>query len=480
MPSRPRCSGAYALSERYPPDFNAPRGMGQVMRSGQAELIAHVTDAMIEAGARDAEHLAMIRGLGLKSAMLVPLNAHGRTLGVMSFVAAESGRRYDAHDLALAEELTGRAGLAVENARLYEREAGLRRRAEEADRRKDDFLALLGHELRNPLAPIRNAVHLLSLQPDDPAIVANARDMIGRQAAHMTRLVDELLDASRIARGKIQLRPERLDLAALVRTAAADQRLQLDTAGLTLEVGVPESPLWIHGDATRLTQVLGNLLDNARKFTDRGGRITVRLTQEGDRAVIAVTDTGIGITTDALPRLFEVFSQIDAGIDRSKGGLGLGLAVVKGLVELHGGSVAALSDGPGHGCTFLVRLPLAATDPAQRLHAPHGRRTGRSLRILVVDDNVDAADSLALLLRSDGHQVETVHDGPAALELSPRFHPEVVFMDIGLPGGMDGYEAARRLRAAGQRIGRPDRADRFRPGARRSSNRARRGSGRTS
>lgn len=613
---------ALQLSDRYPADFDSPRGMGQVMRSGRSELVAEITDQMVEAGARDAEHLAMIRGLGLRSLMIVPLNARGRTLGIMNFIAAESGRHYGPQDLALAEELTRRAALAVDNARLYreaqnaltqreqaarqlsllidasggltrslglsdvlaaildlshrlidadahaiwrlrgetgywevaqsaglsetylaaagqipaprqdmamepivaenveempaladrraayraegiasmmavplrlhgrvagtlvfyyrrrqqfdpvtirlgtalanlagsaistaelyEREASQRRRAEEADRRKDEFLALLGHELRNPLAPIRNAVQILALQGDNPQTVAKARDMIGRQAAQMTRLVDELLDASRIARGKVQLRPERLDLAALVRTAADDHRAQLEAVGLTLAIAVPDTPIWIHGDAARLTQVLGNLLDNARKFTDRGGAVTVRLQQEGDEAVLAVEDTGIGMTAAALPRLFEVFSQIDADIDRSKGGLGLGLAVVKGLVELHGGSVTARSDGPHRGSTFLLRLPLAGTggtDPAHTRNAPHAKRGVQPLRVLVVDDNVDAAESLALLLRSDGHHVEVAHDGTAALATAPRFRPEIAFMDIGLPGGMDGYEVARRLRA---------------------------------
>ena len=213
---------------------------------------------------------------------------------------------------------------------------------------------------------------------------------------------------------------------------------------------MPELPVWIHGDATRLTQVLGNLLDNARKFTDRGGALSVRLLQEGPWALLSVEHNGIGMSAEALPRLFEVFSQIDAGIDRSKGGLGLGLAVVKGLVELHGGTVSARSDGPGRGSTLLVRLPVASgstADPAQTVHGPHGKRSARRLRVVVVDDNIDAADSLAMLLRADGHEVEVAHDGVAALAVAPRFRPEVVLMDIGLPGGMDGCEVGHRLRA---------------------------------
>ena len=231
----------------------------------------------------------------------------------------------------------------------------------ETDRRKDEFLALLGHELRNPLAPIRNAVQILSLGGSDPAMVARAGEMIDRQVAHMTRLVDDLLDASRIVQGKIQLKRERLDLTALVRTTAEDHRAELVAAGLALAVELPSTSVCVNGDNARLTQVLGNLLHNAVKFTDPGGRITVRLVEEEGLAALSVQDTGVGISPASLPRLFEAFSQVESTVERSKGGLGLGLSVVKGLVELHGGRVRASSDGPGRGAVFTLWVPLDLT-----------------------------------------------------------------------------------------------------------------------
>ncbi len=329
-------------------------------------------------------------------------------------------------------------------------EEGLRRRNEqlaEADRRKDDFLALLGHELRNPLAPIRNAVTLLSMRPGDQAVVAQARAMIDRQATQMTRLVDELLDASRIARGKVQLRRERLDLAALVRAVADDHRAEVEASGLTLAVEVPGAPLFVHGDGARLAQVVGNLLHNASKFTDPGGRVTVRLAAEGGQADLRVEDTGVGIAPEALPKLFEVFSQVDATLARSKGGLGLGLSVVKGLVELHGGRVRAASDGPGLGAAFTAWVPLdhgpepSPVAPVPATPLPAGRR-----KVLIVEDGRDAAESLRLLLALQGFEVVVAHSGPEGVEVARRFLPEAVVCDLGLPG-MSGYEVARALRA---------------------------------
>jgi PAS domain S-box-containing protein len=332
----------------------------------------------------------------------------------------------------------------------------LHRRAEElaeAGRRKDDFLALLGHELRNPLAPIRTAVSLLELKENDPAVVAEARDMIGRQAAQMTRLVDELLDAGRIARGKVQLRRERLDLGLLARSAAGDQRGNLEAAGLELAVQTPPGPVWVHGDAVRLTQVVGNLLDNALKSTAPGGRVTVRLAVADGWAALSVEDTGIGIPADALPKLFEAFSQVDAAPERTPGGLGLGLSVVKGLVELHGGRVEAASAGLGHGSRFTVRLPL---DTASReRERPEVPPVGSSVadapgsppcKVLIIEDNRDAAESLRMLLDAYGHEVAVAYTGPEGIALARHFGPEVVICDLGLPG-MSGYEVARVLRA---------------------------------
>ena len=315
----------------------------------------------------------------------------------------------------------------------------------EADRRKDDFLAVLAHELRNPLAPIRNAVQVMKLIGPADADVCLARDVIDRQVAHLARLVDDLLDVSRISRGKVLLRAERLDLVPLVRAAVGDHRPLLESTGLRLVVDLPDRPIWVQGDPTRLLQVTGNLLQNARKFTDPGGTVTVRLAAEPDgaAATLVVRDTGIGMDDAMLARLFEPFTQADRSLDRSRGGLGLGLALVKGLVELHGGSVRARSDGPGTGSELTVRLPTAvpAQPPAERPGGPIA--SGRSLRVLVIEDHRDAAESLRMLLRLYGHRVDIARTGLDGLEAARQLRPDVVLCDIGLPGGMDGYAVAR-------------------------------------
>jgi CheY-like chemotaxis protein/two-component sensor histidine kinase len=308
---------------------------------------------------------------------------------------------------------------------------------------------MLAHELRNPLAPIRNAVEVLKLiGPQDPTL-AQARDMIDRQAAHMARLVDDLLDVSRITRGKALLRKEPLDLVPLVRVAAEDHRTLLEGTGLKLSVRLPDGPLWVEGDPTRLAQVVGNLLHNANKFTDAGGAVAVRLEADaaGREAVLTVRDAGIGMGPEILARLFEPFSQADRSLDRSRGGLGLGLALVKGLAELHGGSVRAASAGYGHGSEFTVRLPLTAAPAGRAASAPRGGGTRRPLRVLVVEDNRDAAESLRMFLELVGHQVAAAHSGQAGVEAARAMCPDVVICDIGLPGGLDGYGVARALRA---------------------------------
>jgi PAS domain S-box-containing protein len=328
----------------------------------------------------------------------------------------------------------------------------------EADRRKDEFLAMLAHELRNPLAPISNAVGVMKLVgPADPAAV-QARDMIERQVAHLARLVDDLLDVSRITSGKILLRKERVDLTALVRAATQDHRGLLETTGIALAVEVPGRPLWVEGDRTRLSQVVGNLLHNANKFTDSGGRVVVRLEaahgladggagHEDRFAVLTVRDTGIGLEEGMLSRLFEPFSQADRSLDRTSGGLGLGLALVKGLVELHSGSVRAFSPGIGQGAEFVVRLPLDRTGPGTRGPASGTSAQEGPLRVLVVEDSRDTAESLRLLLTLAGHEVAVAHTGRAGLDVARAFRPDAVVCDIGLPGGMDGYAVARALRA---------------------------------
>jgi PAS domain S-box-containing protein len=318
----------------------------------------------------------------------------------------------------------------------------------DADRRKDQFLAMLAHELRNPLAPVLTGLQVLRLAAADRETVEQVREMIERQIRHLTRLVDDLLDVSRITQGKIQIRRERIDLAALVRTAAEDRRPILEQAGMKLVLDVVEGPVWVAGDATRLAQVLNNLLDNAAKFRNGGDSVTIRMTVDEARrqAVIHVQDQGIGIAPDLFPRLFEVFAQADRSLDRSRGGLGVGLSVVKGLVRLHGGEVHAASGGPGQGAAFTVRLPLK-DEQAALTETPVAplEPVAKPLRVLVVEDNRDAADSLRMLLALLGHEVAVAYSGPEGVRQAREWRPDVVLCDIGLPG-LDGYGVAGELR----------------------------------
>jgi signal transduction histidine kinase len=336
----------------------------------------------------------------------------------------------------------------AENARLLEETRRTAEALKEADRRKDEFLATLAHELRNPLAPLANGLQVLKLAPS-PDAVARSVDMMGRQLGHLVRLVDDLLDISRVTSGKVRLRLEAVDLRAAVEAAVETSRPQVEAGGHALAVRLPDEPLPLHADPTRVAQVVANLLTNAAKYTPEGGRIEVAAGREGGRAVVRVTDTGMGIPPDMLPRVFDLFTQVGKHLERSQGGLGIGLALVKKLVEMHGGEVTADSPGPGRGSTFTVRLPLAAAGSAEPKEGGGAADTGapaHARRVLVVDDNQDAAESLAMLLGLHGHQTTVAHTGPAAIEAAKSFRPEVVFLDIGLPG-MNGYEVARALRA---------------------------------
>ncbi len=319
---------------------------------------------------------------------------------------------------------------------------------EDANRQKDDFLAMLAHELRNPLAPIRNSVQVLRVLGTPNPRAEKMYAVIDRQVTHLVRLVDDLLDVSRISRGKILLKKQRLDLTPLVRATAEDHRIDLNAAGLALAVQVPDRPLWLVGDATRLAQVIGNLLDNASKFTDPGGRVTIALTVAPDAAsvVISVSDTGIGMEAELLEHIFETFTQADRTLARSRGGMGLGLALVRGLAQLHGGEVRAKSAGPGKGSEFQIHLPL---EPAQVTPAAVARprpAPRRSRRVLLIEDNVDCIGSMRMLLELNGHEVAVAQSGHPGVEAARHFHPDVVLCDIGLPGGMDGYAVARTLR----------------------------------
>jgi PAS domain S-box-containing protein len=344
-------------------------------------------------------------------------------------------------------------GRAVATRGIF-RDITARKRAEEdlreGSRRKDQFLAMLAHELRNPLAPIRNALQIMRLVSHDAAEVGQARDLMDRQVQNLVRLIDDLLDVSRITRGKIHLRKERLDLAAIVQSALEISRPHIEAAGHELTVVLPPGPLEVQADAARLAQVVANLLNNASKYTDPGGHIRLTAERDGPQAVVRVRDTGVGIPAELLPDVFGMFVQVPASLERSQGGLGLGLTLVKTLVEMHGGSVEAHSDGPGRGSEFVARLPLALAgqapqEPERQAAATPPRKRPPVLRVLVVDDNREAANSLGLLLKLVGHNVRVAYDGPAALEAARTFQPQVLLQDLQMPG-MSGLQVARRLR----------------------------------
>jgi PAS domain S-box-containing protein len=317
----------------------------------------------------------------------------------------------------------------------------------EASRRRDEFLAMLSHELRNPLAPIRNAVSVLEVRGGDAKIGKWAQEVIERQVRHMTKLIDDLLDVTRIARGKTKIERKRLDLARLVASTIEDYRALIREAGLELDCVVPQDPVWIIGDSTRISQVLGNLLDNARKFSDPGGEIKVRLTSDrkNAKAEIIVHDRGIGMSEDLLHRVFDLFEQGHRDLARTRGGLGVGLALVKAFVEMHGGEVRASSDGVGKGTTITVVLPLAQPSAELAFPPPSIAVSQRSLSVVLIEDNVDAGDTTKVLLESRGHRVAIARSGNEGINLVRQVVPDVVVCDIGLPES-DGYAVAQAIR----------------------------------
>ncbi len=432
------------IQRRYPPDPNDTTGVPHVLRTGEPEMVSVLTPAMIEAAAYDEEHLRLVLQLQLHSYLAVPMSHGGSTFGVITMAMAESRRTYGADDLELAQALAERAASAVQNARLYRIAHAARRDAELANRAKDEFLAMLGHELRNPLTPIIAALDLMKMRGVTGA--EREREIVERQARSLVRLVDDLLDVSRITRGRIELDRVPVDLADAVAKGVEQASPLVESRRHVLLVDVARDML-VEGDAMRLAQVVANLVTNAAKYTPPGGRITVRGRREGDEVVLVVEDTGIGIAAETLPNIFEVFVQAPQAIDRAQGGLGLGLTIVRRLVELHGGTVAAHSAGQGKGSQFVVRLPAshvcgAAVAP---IEPSTTRKTVDGLSILVVDDNADVLEMMVRSLEMLGHHPHAAADGPAALDLAPKVHPKLALIDLGLPG-IDGYELARRLR----------------------------------
>jgi signal transduction histidine kinase len=393
--------------------------------------------------AEDAARRALVAGAAM------PLLVGERTLGALLVVTEEV-----THEWSTLEDLVDRAAGAFENARLYrslQTEIEERRQAEDklqqSNRRKDEFLAMLSHELRNPLAPIRNAVQVVRrIAPPDPKLIW-ANDVMDRQVDHLTRLVEELLDVARISEGKIALQIEPVDLVAVIAHSVETARPFIDARRHVLVQNVVDGAVWMRGDFARLSQVVANLLNNAAKYTEEGGSIQLGLTAKDGHAVISIKDNGIGIDRDLLPNVFDLFEQGKRTLDRSQGGLGVGLTLVQRLVALHNGRVEAISAGHGMGSEFRVTLPCmvdvkAAADSAAQL-AVGDPKAG--CRVLVVDDNADAAESVAMYLGMVGHEVKTVNDGSQALSSARVYAPHVVVLDIGLPG-LDGYAVAQRLR----------------------------------
>ncbi len=339
--------------------------------------------------------------------------------------------------------VTGWAGINLDIARMKSAEEQLR----EVDRRKDEFLATLAHELRNPLAPVRNAISVLSLTEEQDPTVIWAREMIDRQVRQLARLVDDLLDVARISRGKVELRREPVLLAEVIRSAVETAAPMIDAAGHQLNVGVPEDPVALNGDAVRISQCIANLLTNAAKYTPQGGRIELGARVHGEVLELRVRDSGIGIDPTALRTIFEMFNQVDRSLERSQGGLGIGLTLVKSFVEMHGGSVEAFSEGQGKGSEFVVRLPIVVPfRELQRSNLETRHDHAHRWRVLVVDDNRDSAESIARLLEMVGSQVHCEHDGLGAVTAAARLSPDLILLDLGLPN-INGFEAATRIRA---------------------------------
>jgi signal transduction histidine kinase len=440
------CDAAAVRVEKSPGQF--------ATLSAPSDFVPPPLAAALDYAIAQARDLAQEDVDGFSALLARPLPVGDRVIGACALGYA--GRAPG--DRGLLEELIGRSAIALDNARLYrslQREIARSRQAEEelqdANQRKDEFLAMLSHELRNPLAPIRNAVEVIRRVAPPDATLTMARDVIDRQARLLARLVDELLDVSRISQGKIVLRKEPVELAKVLAQSLEIVRPLVESRGQRLSVEITPRPVWLSGDGARLAQIFSNLLNNACKYTQEGGRIRLSASAEDGEARIVVEDDGPGIDAELLPRVFELFVQGERGLDRGQGGLGIGLTLVKRLVELHHGQVAAYSAGAGRGSAFTVCLPcMAAVGEVAEVSSAVPRKAQKvyGRRVLVVDDNVDAAESTATYLRLEGHEVKTVNDGTGALDSVRAFAPHVVVLDIGLPG-LDGYAVARRLRADG-------------------------------
>jgi signal transduction histidine kinase len=429
----------WELSHRHPPGPNDPRGPGCVVRTGQSEVFADVSDDMLARAVPDTSSLRIVRSLGPVSWMCVPLHECGRPAGAMTLVSAESHRHFGGSDLALAEELARRASMAIDNAKAY-------REAQEANRVKDDFLATMSHELRTPLNAILGWSAMLRSRPD--VDVRKGLETIERNARAQVRLIEEVLDISRIMTGKLKLDSKSIDLAALVRASIDVVAPSALAKAIALDSRLPGEPCPFYGDAGRLQQVFWNLLSNAVKFTSKGGLIEVSLTQSRSEVEFIVKDTGRGIRSDFLPVMFQRFRQADSSTTRTESGLGIGLAVVSHVVELHGGTVKAASAGEGRGATFTVTLPVRAVSMVETQPALVSAVAGRplaGLRVLVCEDDPDSRELLRVVLAREGATVRLAAAASEAIDHIRDFRPDVFLSDIGLPL-VDGYALIRQIR----------------------------------
>jgi len=446
---------AKELDVKYPPRPDAPTGVPHVLRTGQPELYSDIPDDLLVAGCEDAEHLRIVRALGLRSAMVVPLLVSDRVLGVMTFVFAESDRRYTSDDLSFAEELTRRCSIAIENARLYASEQNARKTADVANRAKDEFLAVVSHELRTPLNAIMGWSKMLAADDFDELRRQRAVETIERNSVAMAQLIEDLLDMSRVISGKMRLEVQQVDVRKVAEAAIESIQPAASAKAITLSSILDTTLPLIMGDPTRLQQVVWNLLSNAVKFTPKGGQVDVVLRRNESSLEISVADTGKGVAPAFLPHVFDPFRQEDASSTRTRGGLGLGLAISRQLVELHGGSIVARSEGEGRGAMFSVSLPISAVRTSRE--ATSSRPTGgastlerpahlRGLRVLLVDDDEDARRLVAFILEDCGCMVRTAASVAEAMRCFAEQPPDVLLSDIGMPEE-DGYDLIRKVRA---------------------------------
>lgn len=429
------------MLSKFPLDWNSNTATVQALRTGKSVLMDNLPEPLLSSFTQSDEHREMVRVLGPRAVISVPLKIREKTIGVIGLVSCDTNRRYTQREVEIAESLAVRVAVAVDNARLFYA-------VKEASRQKDEFLAMLAHELRNPLAAIRYAVAIGQMTAGETT--DDTFDIIDRQTQNLAHLIEDLLDVSRISRDKITLRKEAVDVAVIVNGAAATVRPLLTDKNHELRLELTSEPVYVLADPTRAEQIVANLLTNAAKYTNSGGRVTVRAQTVEDQAVIQVIDTGIGLPPELLTRVFDLFAQADRTLDRSEGGLGIGLTVARKLAEMHGGDITADSEGLGKGSIFTVRLPISEQLPADG-HRPQRNFDRSSVppqRILVVDDNRDTASACARLLKSMNHEVQTAYDGLGALEMTRTFKPQVIFLDIGLPG-MNGFEVAKTLRDEG-------------------------------